>query len=120
MRKPEGKAEAGWYDHPTEDGYEKYWNGKFWSTKVRKFGEEGPMEIPVDQKYLGRFLFRFPIKSDGAFIAYLVTVAVGIFYGFRQEVSSGDGLAIVVVALLGALVTVPWVYILFLVFLILI
>ncbi len=118
MRKPEGNAEAGWYDHPTEDGYEKYWNGKFWSTKVRKFGEEGPLEIPADQKYLGRFLFRYPVKRDGAFIAYLGTVALGIFYGFSQEVSSGDGLAIVIVALLGALVTVPWVYILFLLFLI--
>ncbi len=118
MRKPEGNAEAGWYDHPTEDGYEKYWNGKFWSTKVRKFGEEGPLEIPADQKYLGRFLFRYPVKRDGAFIAYLGTVALGIFYGFSQEVSSGDGLAIVIVALLGALVTVPWIYILFLLFLI--
>jgi hypothetical protein len=23
MQKPEGKAEAGWYDHPTDEGYEK-------------------------------------------------------------------------------------------------
>lgn len=118
MRKPEGKAEAGWYDHPTENGYEKYWNGKFWTKKNRLFGEEGPIAIPADQKYLGRLLFRYPIKSDGAFIAYLITVAIGIFYGLSQEISSGDGLAIIVVALLGALVTVPWIYILFLVFLV--
>jgi hypothetical protein len=118
MRKPEGKAEAGWYDHPTENGYEKYWNGKFWTKKNRLLGEEGPIAIPADQKYLGRLLFRYPVKSDGAFIAYLITVAIGIFYGFSQEISSGDGLAIIVVALFGALVTVPWIYILFLVFLI--
>lgn len=118
MRKPEGKAEAGWYDHPTENGYEKYWNGKFWTKKSRLFGEEGPIAIPADQKYLGRLLFRYPIKNDGAFIAYLITVAIGIFYGFSQEISSGDGLAIIAIALFGALVTVPWIYILFLVFLV--
>lgn len=118
MQKPEGKAEAGWYDHPTENGYEKYWNGKFWTTKYRLIGEEGPIAIPADQKYLGRLLFRYPIKSDGAFIAYLITVAIGIFYGFSQEISSGDGLAIIIVGFFGALVTVPWIYILFLVFLV--
>jgi hypothetical protein len=118
MRKPEGKAEAGWYDHPTENGYEQYWNGKFWTTKYRLIGEEGPIAIPADQKYLGRLLFRYPIKSDGAFIAYLITVAIGIFYGFSQEISSGDGLAIIIVGFFGALVTVPWIYILFLVFLV--
>ena len=118
MRKPEGKAEAGWYDHPSEDSYEQYWNGKFWTTKYRLIGEEGPIAIPADQKYLGRLLFRYPIKSDGAFIAYLITVAIGIFYGLSQEISSGDGLAIIIVGFFGALVTVPWIYILFLVFLV--
>lgn len=117
MRKPEGKAEAGWYDDPTGDGFEKYWNGLFWTKKVRKFGEDGPIALPAGQKYLGRLLFRYPLGSDGAFIAYLVTVALGIFYGFNQEISSGDGFAIIVVALFGALITIPWVYILFLVFL---
>lgn len=118
MQKPEGKAEAGWYDHPTEVGYEKYWNGKFWTKKYRLLGEEGPLAIPADQKYLGRLLFRYPIGSDGAFIAYLITVALGVFYILKQEVSSGFDLALVINALLGSLLTIPWVYILFLIYLV--
>ncbi len=42
MKKPEGFPEAGWYDHPTEDGFEKYWNGKFWTKKTRVIGEVVP------------------------------------------------------------------------------
>lgn len=118
MRKPEGKAEAGWYDHPTENGYEKYWNGKFWTKKNRLIGEEGPIAIPPNQKYLGRLLFRYPIKSDGAFIAYLITVGIGVFVGLKQEDLSVNGLEIVIATLLGTLVTIPWVYILFLIFLV--
>ena len=118
MQKPEGKAEAGWYDHPSEDGYEKYWNGKFWTTKIRKFGEEGPLTIPADQKYLGRLLFRYPIGSDGAFIAYLITVALGIFYALKQEISGGVDVALIINTLLGSVVTFPWVYILFLIYLV--
>ena len=118
MQKPEGKAEAGWYDHPTENGYEKYWNGKFWTKKNRLFGEEGPIAIPADQKYLGRLLFRYPIGSDGAFIAYLITVALGTFYILKQEVSSGFDLALIINALLGSVLTIPWVFILFLIYLV--
>ena len=33
MKKPDGKAEAGWYDAPEIDGYLQYWNGKFWTKK---------------------------------------------------------------------------------------
>ena len=118
MQKPEGKAEAGWYDHPTEVGYEKYWNGKFWTKKNRVFGEEGPIAIPADQKYLGRLLFRYPIGSDGAFIGYLIIVALGVFNGLRQEVSSGFDLALIINALFLSVVTIPWVYILFLIYLV--
>ena len=118
MQKPEGKAEAGWYDHPTENGYEKYWNGKFWTKKYRLLGEEGPVAIPADQKYLGRLLFRYPIGSDGAFIGYLITVALGVFYILKQEVSSGFDLALLINALLGSVLTIPWVYIFFLLYLV--
>ena len=118
MQKPEGKAEAGWYDHPTEVGYEKYWNGKFWTKKNRLLGEEGPVATPADKKYLGRLLFRYPIGSDGAFIGYLIIAALGIFNGLRQEVSSGFDLALIINALFLSAVTLPWVYILFLIYLV--
>jgi len=118
MEKPEGKAEAGWYDHPQFEGYEKYWNGKFWTKKNRLVGEEGPTAIPKDVKYLGRFLFISPIRSDGAFIGYLITVALGIFSALIQEVSRGVDLELIIVTLLGSFVTIPWIYLLFLLYLI--
>jgi len=118
MQKPEGKAEAGWYDHPTDEGYEKFWNGQFWTQKERLIGEEGPVAIPAKEKYLGRLLFRHPIESDGAFIGYLLTVAAGIFYALKQEVSSGVDLALLINTVLGSVVTIPWIYILFLVYLV--
>ena len=118
MRKPEDKAEAGWYDHPTDEGYEKYWNGKFWTKRNRLIGEEGPIVIPANEKYLGPFLFRYPIGSDGAFVGYLITVAVAILYALKQEFSGGSSATLIFVTLLGSVVTFPWVYILFLIYLI--
>lgn len=118
MQKPEGKAEAGWYDHPTDEGFEKYWNGKFWTKNNRLIGEAGPVAIPANEKYLGRFLFRYPIGSDGAFIGYLITVVLTIFYSLKQEISGGVDVALIITTLLGSVVTFPWVYILFLIYLI--
>ena len=71
MKKPHGKAEAGWYDAPEIDGYLQYWNGKFWTKKKQiKDGFED-LEIPPDYE-LGIFLFRSPIMSDGIFITFLI------------------------------------------------
>jgi len=100
MKKPEGKADSGWYDHPEMEGYEKYWSGKFWTKKNRLIGEEGPSVIPADAKYLGRFLFRFPIGGDGAFIAYLVVVGLSLIYEIKQESVGGLNLVAVITSFL--------------------
>lgn len=118
MRKPESKAEEGWYDHPEVEGYEKYWNGKFWTKKNRLIGEEGPIAIPTNAKYLGRFLFRYPIRSDGAFIGYLIIVALSILYALKEEAVSGVDLGVIIIALSGSIFFIPWVYILFLLYLV--
>jgi hypothetical protein len=77
VKKPNGKAEAGWYDAPEIDGYLQYWNGKFWTkNKQIKDGSEN-LEIPPDYE-LGKLLFRSPIMSDGIFITYLDTVILHI------------------------------------------
>lgn len=56
MKRFSRKANPGWYDHPTIEGLEKYWNGKFWSKSVRKAGDISVVAIEPDKKYLGRFL----------------------------------------------------------------
>ena len=71
MKKPQGKAEAGWYDAPEIEGYLQYWNGKFWTKKKQiKDGFEHLELIPEFE--LGKFFFRKPFTSDNAFIGWAV------------------------------------------------
>lgn len=118
MKKPEGFPEAGWYDHPTEVGYEKYWNGKFWTSKTRVFGEVGPAVTSIDEKYLGRFLFRSPIAQDGLFIAYVIVSILSAGIVFFQEISASS-IAIAFLSLLPVtFLLFLWIYVLFLIILI--
>jgi hypothetical protein len=81
MKKPDGKAEAGWYDAPEIDGYLQYWNGKFWTKKKQiKDGFENLEVLPEYE--LGKFFFRKPFTSDNVFIGWAVLnglVAIGRF-----------------------------------------
>jgi hypothetical protein len=118
MRKPEGPAKAGWFDHPSEEGQEKYWNGKFWSTETRRIGKAGPEVLAINEKYLGGFLFRNPIARDGAFFAYLILSLFAVGSIFIQEISS-TSLSLALITLIpAAIVTFGWVYLLFLIFLV--
>ena len=46
MKKPDGKAPAGWYDAPeTPDAYQ-FWNGKYWTTNKVLKGEQLPDVLP--------------------------------------------------------------------------
>jgi hypothetical protein len=46
MRKPDGNAQAGWYDHPSKPNLFQYWNGKYWTDDVRSPDQELPSTIP--------------------------------------------------------------------------
>lgn len=118
LKKPEGFPEAGWYDHPTKDGFEKYWNGKFWTTKTRVFGEITPEVTSVNEKYLGRFLFRSPLAKDKFFSAYVIVLLLSIGSNFFQEISrSSMGIAFLSLIPLSFLTSL-WIYLLFLIILI--
>jgi hypothetical protein len=88
MKKPEGKAEAGWYDAPEIEGYLQYWNGKFWTKKKQpKDGYEN-LEILPDYE-LGRLYFRTPYASDSAFISWTVIIGMLTFGRFSVNANTG-------------------------------
>jgi hypothetical protein len=117
VKKPDGKAEAGWYDAPEIEGYLQYWNGKYWTKhKQVKDGFEDIKSVP--KKSLGRFLFRNPIMEDGAFIAYLVISGIVFVYLVIDYFELTSGLAAVVLIINGTLITSALIYVIFLLFLI--
>ena len=117
MKKPDGKAEAGWYDAPELDGYLQYWNGKFWTkNKQIKDGSEN-LEIPPDYE-LGKLLFRSPIMSDGIFITYLIIVGITFSYLVVDYLKFTSGLFTVLLLIPASIVTLIWIYIIFLLVLI--
>ena len=48
MKKPEGKAEAGWYDAPEIIGYEQYWDGSKWLSQKRLVGSNEDLKKSPD------------------------------------------------------------------------
>jgi|GEM_PF-3938496 len=117
MKKPDGKAEAGWYDAPEIDGYLQYWNGKFWTkNKQIKDGSEN-LEIPPDYE-LGKLLFRSPIMSDGIFITYLIIVGITFSYLVVDYFKFTSGLITVLLLIPASIVTLIWIYVIFLLVLI--
>jgi hypothetical protein len=48
MKKPEGKAEAGWYDAPEIIGYEQYWDGSKWLRQKRLSGSNKDLKKSPD------------------------------------------------------------------------
>ena len=48
MKKPEGKAEAGWYDAPEIIGYEQYWDGSKWLSQKRSVGSNEELKKSPD------------------------------------------------------------------------
>ena len=88
MKKPDGKAEAGWYDAPEIDGYLQYWNGKFWTKK--KQIKEGFEHLEILPEFeLARFYFRKPYTSDNAFMAWVVLNT--LMAGSRLVSNANDG-----------------------------
>jgi hypothetical protein len=117
MKKPDGKAEAGWYDAPEIDGYLQYWNGKFWTKKKQiKDGFED-LEIPSDYE-LGIFLFRRPIMSDGIFIIYLIIAGITLAYLVVDYLEFTSGFTTVLLLIPAFTITLIWIYIIFLLVLI--
>ena len=117
MKKPDGKAEAGWYDAPEIDGYLQYWNGKFWTKKKQVKDDFEVLEIPPDYK-LGKFLFRSPIMSDVIFIAYLVFAGLTIVYLIVDYLEFVSGTTSVSLLIPAIGITLLWIYIIFLLVLI--
>jgi hypothetical protein len=117
MEKPEGKAEAGWYDAPEIEGYVQYWNGRYWTKK--KQIKDGFEDIKSPPKVsLGKFLFRSPIMDDGVFIAYLVISGISFVYLIFDYFEFTSGLTALLLIIAGTLVTSIWIYIIFLLILI--
>jgi hypothetical protein len=117
MKKPDGKAEAGWYDAPEIDGYLQYWNGKFWTKKKQVKDGFEVLEIPPDYE-LGKFLFRSPIMSDVIFIAYLVFAGLTIVYLIVDYLEFVSGTTRVSLLIPAIGITLLWIYIIFLLVLI--
>jgi hypothetical protein len=117
MKKPDGKAEAGWYDAPELDGYLQYWNGKFWTKKKQIKDGFQNLEIPPDYE-LGLFLFRRPIMSDGIFIAYFIISGITFLYLVIDYLKFTTGLIAVLLLIPASIVTLIWIYIIFLLVLI--
>jgi hypothetical protein len=117
MKKPDGKAEAGWYDAPEIDGYLQYWNGKFWTKKKQiKDSFEG-LEIPPDYE-LGIFLFRSPIMSDGIFITFLIIAGMFLAYLVVDYLEFTSGFTTVLLLIPAFIITLIPIYIIFLLVLI--
>ena len=117
MKKPDGKAEAGWYDAPEIDGYLQYWNGKFWTKKKQiKDGFED-LEIPPGYE-LGIFLFRSPIMSDGIFITFLIIAGIFLAYLVVDYLEFTSGFTTVLLLIPAFIVTLIPIYIIFLLVLI--
>jgi hypothetical protein len=88
MKKPDGKAEAGWYDAPEIEGYLQYWNGKFWTKKKQiKDGYENLEVLPEFE--LGKFYFRKPFTSDNAFIGWAVINGLVAISRFSKNSKQG-------------------------------
>jgi hypothetical protein len=117
MKKPDGKAEAGWYDAPEIDGYLQYWNGKFWTKKKQVKDGFEVLEIPPNYE-LGKFLFRSPIMSDAIFIAYLVFAGLTVVYLIVDYLEFVSGTTRVSLLIPAIGITLLWIYIIFLLVLI--
>jgi hypothetical protein len=125
MRKPDGKAEAGWYDAPEIDGYLQYWNGKYWTKK--KQPKDGHENLDITPEYeLGKFYFRKPYFSDNAFTGWVVVNFFMTISRLANNVNNGElnvsstfsivsGLAD---AVIGTLLTAFFIWIFFLAYLV--
>lgn len=117
MKKPDGKAEAGWYDAPELEGHLQYWNGKYWTKKKQvKDGDENLGVLPEYE--LGKFLFRSPIMSDGIFIAYLILAGLTTAYLIADYSEFVSGVTKVTLLIPAIGITLIWIYIIFLLVLI--
>jgi hypothetical protein len=113
MNKPEGEAPAGWYEVPGERNSERYWDGKDWTSDTRRLEWVPTTDSVKTVRTLGRFLFRNPITSDWAFIAFVVLVGYAMIKGINQDYDLGFRFPLVI-QFLALIVTLIWVYILFL------
>ena len=117
MKKPDGKAEAGWYDAPELEGFLQYWNGKFWTKK--KQIKDGFENLEVGPKYeLGKFFFRNPIKNDAIFITYSVIAGIAIILSAKDILADISGIAGALLVIPAAALAMAYVYIIFLIVLI--
>lgn len=117
MKKPPGKAEAGWYDAPEIEGYLQYWNGKFWTKKKQvKNGYENLEVLPEYE--LGILLFRSPIMSDRVFITFLLISGIVIIISAQDTLADIGGIPGALLVIPIAALTITFVYILFLLVLI--
>jgi hypothetical protein len=68
MEKPKGAAPAGWYAAPELDGYEQYWNGKYWTKQKRvtgsttEFKEKNNFSLAVSNGFSKIFDYRGTAK----------------------------------------------------------
>jgi len=102
MRKPEGKAPAGWFDSPEHEGYEQYWNGSFWTKQTRPVGsaidfkQKGNFALAVSNGFSKIFDYKGTAKRFEFWyfllFSYISIFVVGMFAGISTSFQAISGL----------------------------
>jgi hypothetical protein len=102
MKKPDGKAPAGWYDAPEVDGHEQYWNGNFWSTQKRPMGsttefkEKNNLSLAVSNGFLKIFDYKGTAKRFEywyfVLFSYISVLLLGVLTGGSNNLQGLSGL----------------------------
>jgi hypothetical protein len=102
MKKPEGKAPAGWYDAPEVDGHEQYWNGNFWSKQKRPLGstsefkEKNNLSLAISNGFTKIFDYRGTAKRFEywyfVLFSYLSIFIVGAIGGSSSALQGLGGI----------------------------
>lgn len=102
MRKPEGKALAGWYDAPEVAGYEQYWNGNFWTKQKRPVGSQTEFKqmnnfaLAISNGFSKVFDFKGTAKRFEFWyfllFSYISIFVVGMFAGISTSFQAISGL----------------------------
>jgi hypothetical protein len=109
----------GWYQDPSEENLERFWNGKHWDKATREIGTTTKEPFAIDERYLGPFLFRMPISRDRLFVTYLILTGFTLLSSLRAELLIDFRREVLILVILMILALLPlFLYLLFLPFLV--
>lgn len=121
MKKPPGKADPGWYESPTLEGYFQYWDGEYWTeNKIINDGLDPKTIPPASDVILGKFLLTKPYYTDGALLVILglsLLTAISTVRATYTDVSNLNLIGFVALAL-DFILPIIFYWVIFLVYLI--